>query len=162
MTDELMMMPISLECIGFLGCCAAGAVLALILSLIFAVEKAFSFTEALSAIFDFLFCLLCFEMTFRLLMRYCSGRIRGYFLLGIMLGALIFCCSVGEYAADAFSMLLILLKRGACGLFRLISVPIFSLLRAMRKAVKKIFEVFYEIAKKVLRNRKFCLKKRAE
>lgn len=162
MTDELIMMPISLECVSFLCCCAAGAALAVLFSLMFAAEKAFSFTAAATAVFDFLFCLICFETAFWLLMRYCSGAVRGYLLIGMALGAVICFCLLGEYVEKAFFALFVFVKEGICGLLRIVFIPILYAVKAGRRIVKKLFEVFYEIAKKVWRNRKFCLKKRAE
>ena len=160
MTDELIMMPISAECGSFLGCCIAGAALALGFSLVNAAEKAFGFTGIFAAIFDFFFCLFCGFSVFSLLLRYCSGNIRGYLLIGSVLGAVIFSASLGEYVTDAFSALFEITIKGILALFRLFFTPILRVKAPICEAARKFSQHFYKIAKKVWQNRKFCLKNR--
>lgn len=160
MTDEIMMMPLSVECGSFLCCCVAGAALSFVFLLINAVEKAFGFTGVLAAVFDFLFCLFCGFSVFSLMLRYCSGRIRGYLLLGTLLGAVIFTSSFGEYVSEAFTELFVMLLKIANELLRLLFSPVIYVKAVSCEFARKTMKHFSEIAKKVWPIRKFCLKNR--
>ena len=158
MTDELIMMPISAECGSFLGCCVAGAALALTFSLINAAEKGFGFTGISAVVLDFFFCINCGYFAFSLLMRYCSGNIGGYLLIGLALGAVIFSALLGEYVTEAFSELFGMIKRCFFELLRLLFIPVLRFKVSICEALRKFSQLFRKIAKKVWRNRKFCLK----
>lgn len=125
-------------------------------------EKAFNFTDVFAAFFDFVFCLICGFSLFSLTLRFCSGNIRGYLLLGAFLGALIFALSIGKYVADAFLALLKMLFEMVKELFRLLFLPFGYTKMLICRFIKIFSKKFHKFAKKVLINRKIRLKNRAE
>ena len=148
---------ISHQCRCFLLALALGAGLSLLYDLFRILRLILPEQRLLIAGEDLLYWLLCGLATMEFALHAERGRLRGYLLLGEVLGWLLCHFSLGELLLTVAERLIVILRR----IFGLI-------LRPLRWILQKIFAIFRRLAgflgkniKKVAIRRKFFLKRRA-
>ena len=159
MIDEILTLPLSVQCSGFVGALLLGAAL----SLVFAVLKATrlilnSGTFAVAAE-DMLYCIFSAAAAFAFLMKFSYGRLRWYVFAGIFLGWIIFKLVIGDHLS-------LLLYRIAIAVFAVIKTVI-SILFFPFKAIfgyivgkiSFLAKILDNFTKKVRSKCKFRLKK---
>lgn len=106
---------------------------------------------------DLLYCLLCGSFTLRFALFAEQGRLRGYLLLGELLGWLLCHFSLGELILKISRPILRLISR----ITSLFLKPILWILQKICRLFRRIAEILEKNFKKVAIRRKFFLKRRA-
>ena len=96
MTDDILVIPLKLQCIAFIYAVLSGAVLLLLFSFFTALRKVIPHKKAFVFAEDIICSFAVFASSFYLCMHFCSGRLRWYIFVGEMLGWIISCLTVGN------------------------------------------------------------------
>lgn len=114
---------------------------------------------------DVCYCLLCGGLTMDYLLGACQGRLRGYVLLGEVLGWVLCHFTLGQLLYGLSKKLVRLLKGAAGLLFRRVLRPLGRLLGGLLRGIFRLLlrplRFLGQIGKKLLRKYKFSLKQRA-
>ncbi len=148
---------ISHQCCCFLLALAVGAGLSLLYDCFRILRLILPKQTLLVAGEDLLYCLLCGAATLRFALFAEQGRLRGYLLLGEMLGWLLCHFTLGELILKIARPILRII-------FKIISIllkPVLWILQKICRLFRRIAEFVGKNFKKVAIRRKFFLKRRA-
>lgn len=159
MTDEILMLSLSAECLCFFHSCVLGAALGLLFDLISALRRVFSFSALHIALQDVFYCIISTLAVFAFLMERSRGCLRWYVFIGALLGWIIFRFTVGRIFTKIVAYLINALLKILLGAINIITAPVLKLILIIWSGINKICKLFYQIAKKICQNRKFYLKR---
>jgi len=124
MSDDILMLPLSMQCGGFIGALMLGAMLAFVFAVIKATRTVFHPSTAVTAAEDILYCIFSAAAVFAFLMRSSYGRLRWYIFAGVLLGWIIFKLTAGDMAAVLLAGVLKLIIGTAAVIFKIVFYPI--------------------------------------
>ena len=142
-----------------------GFLLGIVYDLFFVVRNLISKKKAVAIICDTLFILLASLLSFLLLLVITDGQIRGYILLGELLGFLIYYFSLGvfvvkllEEAVSIIKKILLFFKRIFIAIFKVISYPFRVVFSFFSNIFRRIHEKTRIFLKKTAKKSKYHLK----
>ena len=159
MIDEILMLPLSRQCSGFIDALLLGAFLSLIFSVIKATRSVFYPGVFTIAAEDIFYCIFSSAAAFTLLMRVCYGRLRWYIFIGIFLGWIIFKLTVGDSISAVLSYIFKIIICMITAAIKVILFPLKLIYRYIVGNILLITEKLNVFIKKVCCKCKFCLKK---
>jgi len=158
-SDRIFLLPLSMQCSGFIGAVLLGAALSLVFAVLKATRLLFCPGIFAAAAEDIIYLMFCAVAAFGFLMKFCYGRLRWYVFIGIFLGWIVFKLTVGDIIAVVLSCLLKMVIAALKAVIYFLFLPI----KAAVGVIKGIFTFFAEklnkFFKKVCIKCKFCLKK---
>lgn len=107
---------------------------------------------------DVLYVTLSAAATFLFLLTVNDGQVRGYILMGELIGFLIWYISFGTFAVRVTGKIAAALKKALRGVFRIILYPFNKLFGVLRRFLAKFSEKGQKKAKKIANKSKFHLK----
>ncbi len=159
MVDEILTLPLSIQCSGFIGSLMLGAALSFVFSLLKTTRLIFSPGTLTVAIEDILYCVSASAAVFAFLMKYSYGRLRWYIFAGVLLGWIIFKLVAGDIIAVVLSRLFRLAFGIIKAILNLIFTPFKVIFGSILEKSTYFTEKIYIFAKKVCYKCKFRLKK---
>jgi len=157
MADEILNIPINIQCISFLYSVAYGCVLILILSFFRAIKSIFSPPNYIVALIDIIYFLAPVLFAVFISIKFSSGMLRWYIFAGEFLGFILFNFTAGDIISRLFEavisiilQILSYLTAIIISLFKIILVPMAKTTVVFKKICKKL--------KKVYTKCKLCLK----
>ena len=109
---------------------------------------------------DILYFLLCALLHFAFVLKDNRGQLRGYILVGELLGWVCWHLSAGAVLVEAGSRLLGIVQRVVAGILRVLLFPLYCLYRLMRRISAALSKVLEKILKKVIQKGKYTLKRK--
>jgi len=154
MADEILNIPINIQCISFLYSVASGCILVLIFSLFSVIKNVFAPNKIILALFDITSLIIPISIAVIISMNFSSGMLRWYLFAGEILGWIIFHYTIGSIVNKIFkAIILIFLK-----IISFITVLIITPYRIVLIPIFKTTTVFKKYFKKVYSKCKLCLK----
>jgi len=146
MADEILNIPINIQCISFLYSVAYGCVLILILSFFRAIKSIFSPPNYIVALIDIIYFLAPVLFAVFISIKFSSGMLRWYIFAGEILGFILFYFTVRDITCrlfeDAISIILQIISYLTAIIilpFKIILVPIVKATVVFKKNSKKIY-----------------------
>ena len=146
------------QTLGFLHACLTGALLGLLYDAFRISRIAIPTHRAVVFAEDILFFLLCAVTTFVFLLRFADGKIRVFLIIGELLGAVLYFCTVGQLIMKVSRLIIEALKTVARFIFKWILLPIWKLFYAIVSFLLIPFRFLFKILKKYVQKLKFRLK----
>ena len=157
MTDEILMIPLNIQCIAFLYSVTFGGILSLIFVFITVSKNMFSlnkFFVALSDIISFIIPVLSVSF---ISMKFCNGILRWYLFAGELMGLLIAYFAVGDAAEKIFTVILSFVSSVLSLITEIIKLPL-KIINLFILVIIVGIRNIHKNLKKVYSKCKLCLK----
>lgn len=144
----------------FLLSLAVGAGMSFLYDLLRVLRRSSAHRAAAVSLEDIFYFLLCALVNFAFVLKDNSGQMRGYILVGELLGWVCWHLSVGAVLVEAGSRLLGVVQRIVTAALRVLLFPIYCLYRLVRRMSAGLSKALGKILKKVLQKGKYALKRK--
>lgn len=146
MADEILNIPINIQCMSFLHSVASGCILVLINSLFSTIKKVSYQNYILVTLFDTISLILPILIAVKISMDFSSGILRWYLFAGELIGWIIFNYSIASIVNILFEAIISLFLKVISFLFmiiiaqyKLIVIPIYKTTVILKKYFKKVY-----------------------
>ena len=144
----------------FLLSLAVGAGMSFLYDLLRVLRRRTAHRAAAVSLEDILYFLLCALLHFAFVLKDNRGQLRGYIMVGELLGWVGWHLSAGAVLVEAGSRLLGIVQRVVAGILRVLLFPLYCLYRLMRRVSAALSKVLEKILKKVIQKGKYTLKRK--
>lgn len=144
----------------FLLSLAVGAGMSFLYDLLRVLRRRTEHRAAAVSLEDILYFLLCALWNFAFVLKDNSGQMRGYILVGELLGWVCWHLSAGAVLVEVGSCLLGVVQKIVAAVLRVLLFPIYCLYRLVRRISAALSKALGKILKKVIQKGKYTLKRK--
>lgn len=144
----------------FLMACLLGALLAAFYDIFRIMRLAFTTPNWVIFIEDIMFCIIVTVASFWYLMSQNMGQIRGFVIVGEVLGGIIYYFTLGTIVINFAQIIIEFCKKVIAAINRYIIMPLWKILRLILMVLWFPIAIILKIIRKITRRIKFRLKRR--
>lgn len=134
----------------FLGACLAGVLVGLIFDIFRVKRKLVETSDLIVYIEDILYWLIIAIVLFLLMYYSNEGELRGYLILGILIGMIFYILTLSQYVMSFLVYIIRLLGKVFVIVLKILIFPIRIILKIFRKPIKFLLKIVKRVKRKIL------------